>query len=646
MTNCQQITVGLGERSYPILVGEGILSRLDSELSKIAFPKQIAVVTNDLVGKIYGADLLAVLERYCETIKVISIPDGEEYKTLGTLEMVFTDLINNGFDRSCGFIALGGGVVGDLVGFAASCYLRGVPFIQIPTTLLAQVDSSVGGKTAVNHNLGKNLIGAFYQPQLVLIDVAMLKTLSPRELKAGLAEVVKYGVIRDQDFFVWLEGNTEKLLSMHPDSLIQAIMKSCQIKANIVESDEKESSLRAILNYGHTFGHAVEQLSGYGVLRHGEAVAIGMLVAAKISLAEGLCSAKDVLRLSNLLRDIGLPVDIPPFTLDEYLAAMARDKKVHQGTLRFILNRGIGDCLIRDIVSPRDMFSGLLQTPDDNSLAMAEDVSGLLGKIAAYTEILTKDPRSTVFVSLSEAYRQIGMLDDALEIAMKGTSSIPGFCPGFTALGRVFAQQGELTKAAEAFDRALELESGNLLALKGLAKVRHRQGCLEQAKSLLLRALELDPEDSIAKKLLAMLGPKPDGLSLPEDATYDPFADVGAVSGPQPIPTETVADLYRKQGLVKEAAAIYRDILRIDPQRESVRTKLVELQQSMAAKPIDKAFPQDLIATGVDQIDANQGAGPDYNEIELTESAPKGMTPITALEQWLVSIERRRAHVQ
>jgi 3-dehydroquinate synthase len=628
MTKYQQITVGLGERSYPILVGDGILGLLDSELSKIDFPKQIAVITNDTVGQLYVPKLLEILTQYGKSPKVISIPDGEAYKTLDTLEMVFTALIENGFDRTCGVIALGGGVVGDLAGFAAASYLRGVPFIQIPTTLLAQVDSSVGGKTAVNHALGKNLIGAFYQPQLVLIDVALLKSLPKRELVAGLAEVVKYGVIRDLDFFVWLEDNTEKLLLMQPVSLIHAVMKSCQIKANIVENDEKESSSRAILNFGHTFGHAVEQLSGYGVLRHGEAVAIGMLVAAKISLMEGLCSTGDVARLSRLLDAIGLPVDIPPFTLDEYLEAMARDKKVHRGTLRYILNRGLGNCLIRDIDSPREIFTGMLQTSKEEGLAMSENRSLLLGKIAGYTEILAKDHRSTAFVSLSEAYRQIGMLDDALEVALKGTGNLPGFCPGVTALARIYAQQGDLPKAAEAFEKALAIESNNLQALKGLAKVRHRQGSPELARRHLQRVLGIDPEDSSAKKLLDLLGPTPLESGHPELGDNKPPRVVGKDSGPQPIPTETVADLYRKQGLLKEAGEIYRNILKIDPQRASVRDKLNELERPSSTTLADPS--QDMAADIVVQ----------------TEAAASKASPVSTLEQWLVSIEKRRTHVQ
>lgn len=666
MTEARKITVGLGDRSYPILVGHDVLDQLAGALAEIGFPRQVAIITNDTVNPLYAGQVRQALAEYAGSVDVISIPDGENYKTLSTLETVCTELIEKGIDRSCGLLALGGGVVGDLAGFAAASYLRGVPFVQIPTTLLAQVDSSVGGKTAVNHALGKNLIGAFYQPQLVLIDVALLDTLPERELRSGLAEVVKYGIIKDLEFFNWLENHVDQLISLQPESLIHAIMKSCQIKANIVETDEKESSLRAILNYGHTFGHAVEQLTGYGAIRHGEAVSIGMLVAARVSLNEGLCQAEDVDRIDNILRKIGLPVDIPPFSLEAYLEAMARDKKVHHGTLRYVLNCGLGDCQIRDIESPKTVLSRILQTSAEKGSAMSENSSALLGKIAAYTEILAKDSHSTVFVALSEAYRKIGMLDDALEIALKGTVNMPGFCPGFTALGRVFSQQGELTRAAEAFERAIELEDSNLLALKGLAKVRHRQGFPEQASIHLARLLELNPADGNARVLLESLR-----TELPADSAAVGHADVNesqsesrsdnaedetslSDSGePQPIPTETVADLYRKQGLLKEAAAIYRDILRIDPQRDSVRHKLVEIKQLM--EKAQTAAGLSVHADGSDVDDQVAVAPALQNKADdITVAATLATTgshaidtdPVSTLERWLVSIEKRRAHVR
>ena len=356
----EKLTVGLDARSYPIWIGEAILDRAGEALEEVNFPRTVAVISNPTVHAVYGERLLDVLHRDGFKASSILIPDGEEYKNLDTLKTIYDALIEKGFDRSSGLIALGGGVVGDITGFAAATYLRGIPFAQVPTTLLAQVDSSVGGKTGVNHPLGKNLIGAFYQPLHVHIDVNTLATLPPREFAAGMAEVVKYGIIRDRAFFEWLSISKNRLEGMECAALVEAVKRSCQIKANVVEIDEKESSLRAILNYGHTFGHAVETLSGYGEVRHGEAVAIGMVVAARISRELGLCSRDDVAAIRDLLAAFNLPVNPPVFSLDAFLAAMGRDKKVKAGVLRLVLNRGIGDCLIREIADPETLFAAVL----------------------------------------------------------------------------------------------------------------------------------------------------------------------------------------------------------------------------------------------------------------------------------------------
>lgn len=351
--------VGLGERSYPIHIGEGVLGEIGEELLAISFPKKVAVITNPLVGQLYADIVLGALSSAGFSAIRIDIPDGEEFKTLATVSTVYDALMAAGFDRGCGLLALGGGVVGDLAGFVAATFLRGIPFVQIPTTLLAQVDSSVGGKTGVNHPLGKNLIGSFYQPRLVLIDVNTLSTLSTRDYQAGFAEVVKYGVIRDQSFFFELVAHAGKLCDHDPAALIAAIMRSCQIKADIVERDEREDGLRAILNYGHTFGHAIENLAGYGEYRHGEAVAIGMVVAAQISANLGLCTFSEVEALRQLLLDFKLPVIAPEYSAEKLLEAIGRDKKVHAGLLRMILNRGIGDYEIRTVADPGALFSGL-----------------------------------------------------------------------------------------------------------------------------------------------------------------------------------------------------------------------------------------------------------------------------------------------
>jgi len=352
--------VALGSRSYSIHVGSGLLSGIGERLQQIHFPHQVAVVSNQLVADLYAELVILSLKQAGYDPRLILVPDGEDYKNLATLELIYDQLIDQRFDRGCGLLALGGGVIGDMAGFAAATFLRGIPFVQVPTTLLSQVDSSVGGKTAVNHHKGKNLIGSFYQPQLVVIDVATLQTLDPREVSAGLAEVIKYGVIRDADFFVWLEKHQKLLRQQDPEALIYAIKKSCQIKADIVEIDERESSIRAHLNFGHTFGHAIENLAGYGQWKHGEAVAVGMVVAAKISLAKGLCCEDDVSRLIRLLRAVDLPIEPPAFTLAAYVDAMQRDKKVKHGALTMVLNQGIGSVILEPVIDLAGLFSTIL----------------------------------------------------------------------------------------------------------------------------------------------------------------------------------------------------------------------------------------------------------------------------------------------
>lgn len=356
----KQVKVGLGERSYPIWIGHGQLPELGGALDAVGFPRRVAIVTNPTVGDLYGEMVVAALRDSNRQVNVVTIPDGEEYKTLATLEQIYDLLIDWRFDRYCALLALGGGVIGDLTGFAAATFLRGIPFVQVPTTLLAQVDSSVGGKTGVNHPQGKNLIGAFYQPRHVHIDVGVLATLPDREYAAGLAEVVKYGVIRDAAFFAWLENERAALLARDPAALEHAVMISCQIKADVVESDENEQGLRAILNYGHTFGHAVETLAGYGVIRHGEAVAIGMVMAARTSARLGLGSHDDVAKIAGLLRSFGLPVEPPAFPAEEYLAVMRHDKKVRDGALRLVLNHGLGVADLHQVEAPGELLGELL----------------------------------------------------------------------------------------------------------------------------------------------------------------------------------------------------------------------------------------------------------------------------------------------
>jgi len=338
------LAVELGQRSYPIYIGAGLLGRDEPLIGHVA-GRRALIVTNDTVAPWYLDKVAARLERYAPATTVL--PDGEKYKTLADLDRVFDTLLKQRCDRRTTLVALGGGVVGDMTGFAAAVYQRGVPFIQIPTTLLAQVDSSVGGKTGVNHPLGKNMIGAFHQPRCVVIDTDTLKTLPDKELSAGLAEVIKYGLIRDPEFLVWLEKNIDKLLARDPETLSFAIERSCRNKAAVVAADETETGQRALLNLGHTFGHAIETGTGYGSWLHGEAVAVGMVMAADLSHRLGWLSAADQTRVQALIRHAHLPTQAPS-SLDvaRMLDLMAVDKKVEDGRLRFVLLKGIGNAVI------------------------------------------------------------------------------------------------------------------------------------------------------------------------------------------------------------------------------------------------------------------------------------------------------------
>ena len=337
------LTVELGDRSYPILIGQGLLS--EPELIRQHVPsRDILVLSNTTVAPLYMGLLTNSLgdRRVVEAI----LPDGEVHKTLPTVARVLDVLVANRFGRDCTVVALGGGVVGDMAGFAAACYQRGVGFVQIPTTLLAQVDSSVGGKTGVNHPGGKNLIGAFYQPSAVIADTSTLATLPPRELRAGLAEVIKYGLICDAQFYDWLETNMDQLLASDPAALAHVIRRSCEIKAEIVGRDEHEHGDRALLNLGHTFGHAVESATHYTRWLHGEAVGAGLLMAAAMSHEAGLLDSGEVDRLRRLLERTGLPVKIGGVTPEVALEHMRIDKKVQGGRLRLVLLKGIGSSFV------------------------------------------------------------------------------------------------------------------------------------------------------------------------------------------------------------------------------------------------------------------------------------------------------------
>ncbi|KAF8011425.1 hypothetical protein BT93_J1900 [Corymbia citriodora subsp. variegata] len=342
------VEVDLGNRSYPIYIGSGLLDQPEL-LQRHVHGKRVLVVTNDTIAPIYLDKVVNALTKGNPNVSVdhVILPDGEKYKDMDTLMKVFDKAIESRLDRRCTFVALGGGVIGDMCGYAAASFLRGVNFIQIPTTVMAQVDSSVGGKTGINHRLGKNLIGAFYQPQCVLVDTDTLSTLPDRELASGLAEVIKYGLIRDAEFFEWQEKNMHALMARDPSALAYAIKRSCENKAEVVSLDEKESGLRATLNLGHTFGHAIETSFGYGQWLHGEAVAAGIVMAVDMSYRVGWIDKSIVTRVDNILKQAKLPT-FPPetMTVEMFKSVMAVDKKVADGLLRLILLKGpLGNCV-------------------------------------------------------------------------------------------------------------------------------------------------------------------------------------------------------------------------------------------------------------------------------------------------------------
>ena len=341
----QTLNVALGDRAYSIHIGSGLLTQADLILPYLK-RKQVAIVTNTTVAPLYLQKLAKSLRDAGVGVIEIVLPDGEAHKNSETLNLIYDALLKNRCERSTTLIALGGGVIGDLTGYAAATYLRGVPFIQIPTTLLSQVDSSVGGKTGINHPLGKNMIGAFYQPKLVLADIDTLQTLPKRELSAGVAEVIKYGLIRDGEFFTWLEANIHALLSLNETITAFAIQRSCQNKAEVVAADEHETGERALLNLGHTFGHAIENAMGYGVWLHGEAVAAGTMLAADLSQRMGWLTQAEVIRIHALLSACSLPLRAPNLGVEKYLDLMQSDKKVADGKIRLVLQQGIGKAVI------------------------------------------------------------------------------------------------------------------------------------------------------------------------------------------------------------------------------------------------------------------------------------------------------------
>lgn len=345
-----RVHIDLAERSYAIDIGAGLLGDA-STYRQLPKATTALVVSNTTIAPLYAAPLMQALQEHYPRVLLVTLPDGEAHKDWPTLQLIFDALLKNGCDRKTVLFALGGGVVGDMTGFAAASYMRGVPFVQVPTSLLAQVDSSVGGKTAINHPLGKNMIGAFYQPLQVVCDLNVLKTLPDQELSAGLAEIIKYGPIADMAFFDWIDTNLDALLAKDPSALAYAVQRSCEIKAWVVAQDERESGLRAILNFGHTFGHAIESGLGYGAWLHGEGVGCGMVMAAHLSQRLGLVDQAFVERLSSLVRRAGLPVKAPLLSATDnagrYLALMRVDKKSEAGEIRFVVIDGPGKAAVR-----------------------------------------------------------------------------------------------------------------------------------------------------------------------------------------------------------------------------------------------------------------------------------------------------------
>ena len=340
----QTLHVELGDRRYPIFIGSHLNPK--ELLAPYIHGQQVMIVTNTTVKPLYLEHYIAALEALGKTVKTCVLPDGEQYKNIEHLNLIFDALLEQGFNRDCTVLALGGGVIGDMAGFASACFQRGVYFIQVPTTLLSQVDSSVGGKTGINHPLGKNMLGAFQQPQVVLADMAQLSTLPERELSAGLSEVIKYALLGDVDFLVWLEQNMTGLVAGDADLLAEAVYRSCAHKARIVANDEKEQGERALLNLGHTFGHAIESYLGYGEWLHGEAVATGMVMAADLSYLMGWISDQDLERTKNIIVAAKLPIKCPKIPLDQFLAYMSHDKKVLNGQLRLVLMKSLGHAII------------------------------------------------------------------------------------------------------------------------------------------------------------------------------------------------------------------------------------------------------------------------------------------------------------
>jgi 3-dehydroquinate synthase len=527
------LTVSLGEDSYDILIDSGILSSLGQRCADIGLTGRVAMITNPTVAALYGDCVRRSLVDAGNAVHLIEIPDGEEYKNGTTLNSVYDGLIEAGLDRNSFIVALGGGVVGDLAGFAAATYLRGIPFVQVPTTLLAQVDSSVGGKTAIDHPRGKNLIGAFYQPRLVLIDVATLDTLPEREFRAGLAEVVKYGIALDSTFFAYLEQHAASVLAMDRESLIQVILSCCRLKAGVVELDEKETGVRAVLNYGHTLGHALETLAGYRQLVHGEAVAIGMGLAAHVSMALGHCSEADVVRVIDLFKRLGLQLDPPTVERHLLLDALSKDKKSRSGTLNFICNQDIGSYYVEKI-SPEQLLSlsGLEVSPGQGAAFPPLDEEPAIAG-SWHAGVPVADTMDADFAAFEDEIGEpeeiiedleILELDEADLLEMEETDAEPlaagepDHDPLSTAtLAELYAQQGFTDKALEVYRAILAHDPDN-------TGVRSRIALLEAGLTVNLAAASAGSTGADAIQERTCEGPSPAASSPPQEKEAEALA--------------------------------------------------------------------------------------------------------------------------
>jgi 3-dehydroquinate synthase len=672
--------VNLAENSYTIVIGSGMLSSLGKCCADIGLGSRVAIITNPTVNAIYGVIVRCSLAEAGFAITMIEIPDGEEYKNIATLSGVYDALIEAGLDRKSFIVALGGGVVGDLAGFAAATYMRGIPFVQVPTSLLAQVDSSVGGKTAIDHPRGKNLIGAFFQPRLVVIDVGTISTLPDREYRAGLAEVVKYGIAIDLPFFDSLEQHAEEIIAKDLGCLETVIRRCCEIKAHVVELDEKESGLRAVLNYGHTLGHAFETVAGYRELVHGEAVALGMVLAARVSANLGHCSDADVERVSALIKRFGMRTLPPETKRANLLDAIVTDKKSRNGTISFICNQGIGNFAIEQLLPEK------LLTLSELEVFMKNNDSSAWSEIKSLDDRLSKEPDSFCFSKLSELYLSVGLVADALHTARQGVAKHPDYLDGQRALAMACNASGLYGECRTILEKVTAAMPADIAAQKLLAGLLLEAGDKASAIKVYTTVLDFRPDDAQIKTQLEELQHTDAGLlkvvspSEPhasdekadediEVAVYELSADdiiqdendafdkdvmpavVQSVAGPHisghhdPLSTLTLAELYEQQGFIAKSLEIYRTILADDSGNIQLKAKIaaLECQQSTSQNTEVHASTRDFENDQKTFVSASLGGdvlAPLTSSSFVHQAADN---VVGTLDRWLENIRRIKA---